>query len=1012
MNENANVYEVMQTGLEAWKKIDKRKFNQSDPNKLAQFIHDFAKNSKAAWSQYLTRPELAQQIVAKVTAASISDKGTPALFDALDKVRDPDTGLTIADSNAELAVAIASGRKTAEKMHDQRIERDAQPALLKELLGWKQQVAQGQLVPVETLAASIGPGKQFASHEAAAAFDHWQREQIGKNDDLATALQLYDEGMGYLLTPKQQKGVSEHRTAPLVTAIISAPNQAVLNEAAANLADMHTRGQLTIPNETLKRFIDGLTAVPMDQSGVPNPRFLAAAALYKSFPDNVRKLYFSEDADTLFRSYTKETANGVDPGSAYKGAYTAISPEAKAQMQEITKHPEWQAGMSKTVQKVVDGLQYQPSKDFIPFRDNLPANLGLTSAAATAEAKRFMLTHPDMGEEDVKAHVESWVQSNYVHDTKTNLLVGVPPSVGQTGNKVITYQQEKLLKQYGEDSRPTLVYLGNGNYQIQTMNPVAIVGTTTWDSLKKDHSENTSLTDADRASLSSLHEAATKGTLTADAVNTYAPLLSKIRTLGLDDKIPMKAINDAHDKALRTALSNIPKLAIGGASSVVGPVPQALNDSTAQKEATLRFLHWGTSGMQPKLTEALITQGEGVVLRASPDPAGGAGMNIGMGYNLKANEGNIKEDFRKAGIPVEAIEDIKAGRKSITQDQAERLLAEHQKVVEVYTQVERGEMPSEELDKVLPQNLPETPEPTVVTPEPSETAGFLPGSIGSAQVGHVSAPETTLGGNIPLAHQGIEDSDVHDVLGHLKKYTTEDSTNGRVMSVDWERWHRENPDTYNQYHLAVERETRDAIQDHDLGETIPWSHTQLGKIFMELRTFISVAHAKNFLKNASYADKTTFSVWMYGLTGEALMYSLQTSLNFAHNKEELQKRLSLERIAQAAVQRASAFGMMPAVLSTGYWVGSGNDLFGHTGTANTNNRDLIKTPSGMLLTDLYNAPKTLAGVLNPWSETVTTKQEVRDLFSLLPFGNTYGMRNIQDYVSSQFPVNQQWHSYP
>ena len=66
----------------------------------------------------------------------------------------------------------------------------------------------------------------------------------------------------------------------------------------------------------------------------------------------------------------------------------------------------------------------------------------------------------------------------------------------------------------------------------------------------------------------------------------------------------------------------------------------------------------------------------------------------------------------------------------------------------------------------------------------------------------------------------------------------------------------------------------------------------------------------------------------------------------------------------------------------------------------------------MLLTDLYNAPKTLAGVLNPWSETVTTKQEVRDLFSLLPFGNTYGMRNIQDYVSSQFPVNQQWHSYP
>lgn len=254
-----------------------------------------------------------------------------------------------------------------------------------------------------------------------------------------------------------------------------------------------------------------------------------------------------------------------------------------------------------------------------------------------------------------------------------------------------------------------------------------------------------------------------------------------------------------------------------------------------------------------------------------------------------------------------------------------------------------------------------------------------------------------------LAHYGMELDEIDDVLKHLKEYTTHDATNGRVESVDWERWKQEHPATFEQYHLTVERSSRDAIQDHDLGETIPWAHTQLGKIFMELRTFIAVAHAKNFLKNVHYMDKTTFSVWMYGLVGEALMYSLQTSLNLAHNPEELQKRLTMDRIAKSAIQRASVFGMLPSAISTTTGlVAGGYDPFAMVSTANTDNRNMFTPPSAVLIGKAINAGRTISGSA-PWSDRVATKQDIRDLFGIMPGGNTYGIRNLSDYVSGMFP---------
>jgi hypothetical protein len=128
-------------------------------------------------------------------------------------------------------------------------------------------------------------------------------------------------------------------------------------------------------------------------------------------------------------------------------------------------------------------------------------------------------------------------------------------------------------------------------------------------------------------------------------------------------------------------------------------------------------------------------------------------------------------------------------------------------------------------------------------------------------------------------------------------------------------------------------------------------------------------------------------------------------MNFAHNPEELERRLSLDRISKAAVQRMSIMGITPMLFETGYTLGTGKSFF-QGGTTNTDNRNLLVTPSYMAAQRLLGAGTTIGNAVNPFAETTTTRQEARDLFSAMPGGNWFLMRNINDAISASFPKNE------
>jgi len=252
-----------------------------------------------------------------------------------------------------------------------------------------------------------------------------------------------------------------------------------------------------------------------------------------------------------------------------------------------------------------------------------------------------------------------------------------------------------------------------------------------------------------------------------------------------------------------------------------------------------------------------------------------------------------------------------------------------------------------------------------------------------------------------MTHNGVSTDDQPDVHAALKKYTTMDGN--KVDNVDYEKWSREAPETYSKFQLLLSREVRDMIQDHDLGETIPFMHTTVGKIFAELKTFVLVGHAKQFLKSIHYRDSTTAVQWMYSFAGAALEYSLQNSMNYAHDPDKLAQRLSPTAIALGAVSRMAVLGLLPQVMDTAYQPLSGGQSLFANGTANTDNRNLFLTPSMIEGARLATLAQVTGSTLNPFSTNTITQKEMRDALGAIPGGNLYIMRNVNDMISSQFP---------
>ncbi|NKK65642.1 DUF882 domain-containing protein [Rhizobium leguminosarum bv. viciae] len=238
---------------------------------------------------------------------------------------------------------------------------------------------------------------------------------------------------------------------------------------------------------------------------------------------------------------------------------------------------------------------------------------------------------------------------------------------------------------------------------------------------------------------------------------------------------------------------------------------------------------------------------------------------------------------------------------------------------------------------------------------------------------------------------GISDDMQDKIFGEIRKHmgeTGSEREGGKLMRLNLEKW---NPEVRGAFEHAIFRWTRKIIQENDLGQTNTMLGHTLGKLFFQFRGFMLGAWTKNTLHNIHMRDWETMSMILGTMTFGALSYAAQThlqSIGRSDREEWLEKRLSPQRLASSAFQRAGFYSVFPAVTDNmaGYLLGM-DPLF-DTRVTGQPSQGMVSFPAlGML----DNAMNGIRGVTSVAHGDPFSQRDARALFGTLPFQNTLPM---------------------
>lgn len=248
-----------------------------------------------------------------------------------------------------------------------------------------------------------------------------------------------------------------------------------------------------------------------------------------------------------------------------------------------------------------------------------------------------------------------------------------------------------------------------------------------------------------------------------------------------------------------------------------------------------------------------------------------------------------------------------------------------------------------------------------------------------------------------LATAGL-DSHLENVFDNLKKFAKADEF-GKVTQIDYEGWAKASPDNFELFRLAVFREARRAVQEHAVGETHPWMHTMLGQIIFQFRSFMLVAHSKQFLHNVAHMDSQTLAMWGFSSLFAGMAYTVQTAANYAGDAEGLDKNLTPEKVGKAAFSRAGFSALSPMAIDTVTHFTSYEPFF--SGTRSSGLESAVTNPTFDLGRKYQNTLSNLGRSVFD-SEYMATRQDIKDgLGGFLP--NYFGVRNFINAVANEYP---------
>ncbi|HIH2750054.1 TPA: hypothetical protein ACYLN4_005854 [Burkholderia lata] len=656
----------------------------------------------------MTRPEMADMLLDKINNLSSQAGGRPELFDLFTQFKDPHTGLTLQQMNPKIQSEATRLQHRALEEQNQRIEQAQQTDFFKRTVADEEAASQGKQPDINDFVNRIGPLNQFKS--ASAALGEYRRLQSMADSALQNRQAMYavSTGTAWALDKKDAQAALDAVQEPAVQALTGAAssmqagdfsrNPVVQQALSAIIHSTSQSGRSDLANSKLKGLIDGTVNAEPPRGGEPSAQFNIAAALYGGLPDQIRSLYFDEKAATVFDSYYRDRSTGISPADAMQSAYRAISPEAVKAAKEITSDQQWKQRVASTVSNLTTSrLQHWPIVGWIASAAGYGAavNEQAVDTWAQLELQRYYQRNPNATQDQADQYITGRVRSNFVYDQTNRINVQVPDGQASDAAKdAINSYLEKAREKYGvpdeqgfvsrkvtgllgipPDAHESvgLVYSKDSNYQlVRFVNgaPVHKLEDVTFGQIMAQAASQKLLSNDERAAMSTLYTKLVKDrTATTQDLVDNAEVLAKATNLKQINDLMRERINAVREGAFEAGIKNLVQFPVSQAS-FAGLSGSRLTGqgSKIQVNQAGSFLGGGN------FSAALTAMGEGLVLKATPDPNPKAGNNIGYGYNLNANAGTIAEDFRRAGIPATSIDGIKNGSVQITPEQAARLL--------------------------------------------------------------------------------------------------------------------------------------------------------------------------------------------------------------------------------------------------------------------------------------------------------------------------------------------------
>jgi hypothetical protein len=625
---------------------------------------------------------------AKVISAE--QNGMPEVFDYLLAYKDKTTGLNIAQMNPQLAQHITAERAKAKQQSDQKTMEVTEGNRGGTLIQYQSDLATNpSAITIERILADGGKFGALPTAEAQASMWHAALVAQQKRAAEGALMAHFDAGTLWALKPEDQRKVLDARLGGVIQGLVGAvtankPEE--IQRAAQILMQAQSRSGSTVQIDQLARFIETHASTLPTAAG-PSPGFIATAELYKamSADPEFRSRYFKDDVKQLMDTFTRSRGAGSDDATAHKDAYRAISPEAKSAADTRMRDPKVVKDLHERAVKNVEGSSWWPRW---LGGNGRPENQSAIGASAGIEAKSFLTRFPDASDEQVQEHVRDWAARNYVMDETTNLAVKVPPGLSGKGTQqALTNYSKALTEKLRTEGRMTedasLRYIPTGTegqLQVEAWDGTArrVMGVVNVQSLVDMERTRKVLSPEEQAQLGAIRGALKSG---GELPQASPELLGKLHSIGVLDPREEIALKKRYTDQYAARVAQVPRMSFGPATSenlTHNPNRAVKVDHQLTAEVALQFAAQPVFGPKQEhvgLAASLITMGEAVVLRASDDPAQGAGKNIGMGYNLRANVATVHADLKRAGVPADRIQDVIEGKAELLPEQAKRLLS-------------------------------------------------------------------------------------------------------------------------------------------------------------------------------------------------------------------------------------------------------------------------------------------------------------------------------------------------